>query len=171
MPALAVKCQTFGEHSVHVPMWLQRYVWYLIGPYILQSQGAVPLIFFEHAGVWYVWPSMDVFTCRFKTLGLDPVAVAKGENGCPKIILDAGLVADSNFRFPGLHGHLTWILPICGRIVNTSGELCHRIQQFASERQNRRWIFEPFRVSFSCWAGLCSSKWIPFQVPLLRMYN
>jgi hypothetical protein len=36
----------------------------------------------------------------------------KSVNGCPKFILDTGLVTDMNLQVPDLHPHLTWILCI-----------------------------------------------------------
>jgi hypothetical protein len=59
-----------------------------------------------------------VFTLRFSTTVLQHITAVKCVKGCPKMFLDARLVADVKLQFPGLHAHLTSILSIssCGDI-------------------------------------------------------
>jgi hypothetical protein len=62
--------------------------------------------------IWNICPSMRVFTCSFNTAVIHHIRIVKYVSGCPKVILDVGLVADVKFHFPGLHAHLTLILSI-----------------------------------------------------------
>jgi hypothetical protein len=52
-------------------------------------------------------PSIRVFACAFTTKVPHHVTIVKLVNGCPKIILDAGVFVYVEFQFPGLHVHLT----------------------------------------------------------------
>jgi hypothetical protein len=68
---------------------------------------AVTLILFEHTSVVYwMHTSIRVFTYGFSPTAIHHVTVENCLNGCPKIILDAGLVAVVTLQFPGLHAHL-----------------------------------------------------------------
>jgi hypothetical protein len=71
---------------------------------------AIFLILFQHAKVdyWMICPSVRVFTCGNNTTALDHATVMKWVNGCPKIILVAGV----KLQFYALHGHLTSICSI-----------------------------------------------------------
>jgi hypothetical protein len=63
---------------------------------------------FEHAKVEYckMCPSIRALHYGFNT-AVPHITVVKCAKGCPKVILDAGLVADMKLQFPGLHAHLT----------------------------------------------------------------
>jgi hypothetical protein len=50
---------------------------------------------------------MHTFICGFNTTVLCHITAMKCINGCPKIILDAGLVIDMKLQFPDLHAHQT----------------------------------------------------------------
>jgi hypothetical protein len=86
----------------------------LTGPLIFPKWvgGTITFIFFEHttAVYWKICPSVSVFARAFSTKVLHDITIVKFVNGYPKIILEAGSVADVTFQFPGLHVHLTWIL-------------------------------------------------------------
>jgi hypothetical protein len=56
---------------------------------------------------WKMCPSLRVFICGFNRTVLHHITVMKGVNRYPKVILDAGLVADAKLQCPGLYVHLT----------------------------------------------------------------
>jgi hypothetical protein len=112
---------------------------------------------------------LHVFTCGFNTTVLHHITIVKCVSGCPKIILDAGLVADVKLLYSGLQAHLTWTLSIyflwaymkmkvCGTTVGTGEELWRPIQQFSSEIKNTPRIFERLRVSFNAELSFVSAN-------------
>jgi hypothetical protein len=112
---------------------------------------------------WHVLQTVN-FTCGFNKPVLHHTAVVNYVSSCPKIILDAGLVADVKLQLLGLHTHLTWILcpfpfgdnlKISSMPVDTRDELRRRIRRLESEIKNTSWIFERLRISFSRRAVLC----------------
>jgi hypothetical protein len=53
-----------------------------------------------------------IFTCGFNPTVLHYITVVKCVNGCPKIILDTGLVTDVKLHSPGQHALFIWIFLI-----------------------------------------------------------
>jgi hypothetical protein len=83
----------------------------------------------------FPWCSLNirVSSYGFNSTVLQHITIV---NGCPKVILDGGLVADVKLQIPGLHAHLTWILSnnFCGNSTDdTSEEMWYWINKFANE--------------------------------------
>jgi hypothetical protein len=133
-----------------------------------------------------MYPSRRVFTRGFNTTLLRHIAITKCVNGCPKIIPDAGLVADVKLKFRHLYAHLTWIFsifsPLWGylktkilvRPVDNTEETWRRIQEFVSEIKLTPGIFQRLRVYFSrraepCIRGPLTRK--PFRAHLEESKN
>jgi hypothetical protein len=109
-------------------------------------------------------PSILVFTSSLNTAVLHRIKIVKWVNACPKIILDAGSVADAKRQSSGLLSHLTWIsspflsylkTKVYASTVAIIETLWRRTQQFENEVNNTPRIFERLRVSFSSRAQMC----------------
>jgi hypothetical protein len=57
--------------------------------------------------------SIHILIYGFNMTVLHYITIMKCVNGCPKIVLDTGLVTDVKLQVPGLHAVLIKILSIC----------------------------------------------------------
>lgn len=99
----------------------------------------------------------------FNTTVLRHVTVTKCNNGCPKIILDAGLVKGA-LQFPGQHPHRSWNLLIFSFVyftlkvspskVNIREKPRRIIQQFVPEINNKH-----SECSYTCEFIFFTERW------------